>query len=263
MAQKIALTRLLPCNDRKQLRMTRQTQLSKNSALGDSLRSNTPISINWYQITSLKNRDTAYILSTRCHLPINEYTLTIIEACVLMIFGYVVLWMLLTFETWIAKQIMLSVLDTIQPTGDNKIMYIMMSICYIVMSLVIAMRLLILSLFCSCYMIFVGLYCFGFARESAISAFFYFVKMVFLRTIILGITVLGVGIISTIKVYPNSNPFLVILEGFGVLYITPLLYTALMIILLIVSICMMVGLRKIFWTARTVRRTTRTVQRVM
>jgi hypothetical protein len=43
MAQKIALTRSLPCNERKQLRMTSQIQLSKNSALGDSLRSNTPI----------------------------------------------------------------------------------------------------------------------------------------------------------------------------------------------------------------------------
>jgi len=42
MVQKIALTRLLPCNGLKQLRMTSQTQLSKNSALGDSLRSNTP-----------------------------------------------------------------------------------------------------------------------------------------------------------------------------------------------------------------------------
>ena len=52
MTQRLALTWSLPCNGRKQLRVTSQTQLSKNTAPGDSLRSNTP-NYSVHQLTAV------------------------------------------------------------------------------------------------------------------------------------------------------------------------------------------------------------------
>jgi hypothetical protein len=208
------------------------------------------INVNYYRFTSMSNRQKAYILSTRYHIPMNEYVFTIIEACILMIFGYVILWITLTMETWLSKQIMLPILDRIAPTGDNIIMYIMMSICYVVLALVIGLRLLIIGMFCGSYLVFVGLYCFGISRETAEQAFKYYLQVLFLRPIIIGITVFGVGIISSIKINPEATDAMKILQGFGILYLTPILYVALMIILLAVGLVMIIGIRNVIRAER-------------
>jgi hypothetical protein len=212
------------------------------------------INVNYYRFTSMNNRQKAYVLSTRYHIPMNEYVFTIIEACILMIFGYVILWITLTMETWLSKMIMVPILDRIAPTGDNIIMYIMMSICYVVLALVICLRLLIIGMFCGSYLVFVGLYCFGISRETAEQAFIYYLQVLFLRPIILGITVFGVGIISSIKINPEATDAMKILQGFGILYLTPILYVALMIILLAVGLVMIIGIRNVIRAKRLATR---------
>jgi hypothetical protein len=212
------------------------------------------INVNWYRLTSMKNRQKAYILSTRFHIPMNEYVFTIIEACILMIFGYIILWITLTTETWLTKQLMIPILDRIAPTGENIIMYIMMSICYVVLSVVIGLRLLIIGMFCGSYLIFVGLYCFGISRETAEQAFFYYLQVLFLRSAIVGITVFGVGIISSIKINPEATALMQILQGFGILYLTPILYASLMIILLAVGLVMIIGIRNVIRAERLATR---------
>jgi hypothetical protein len=212
------------------------------------------ISVNWYSMTSAKNRETATILSTRYHIPINEYGVTIAEGCLMMIVGYSVLRLTLKIELILTKLIMLQILDRITPTGENTIMYIMMSICYVIIGIAIAYRLLCIALFHASYLVFVGLYCFGMTREVAWSAFIYYLKILFLRPIIVGVTVIGVGIISTFKVSTDINPFLGVLQGIGILYIVPLLYAALILILMIICIKVIFGISNIFHTSRKVMR---------
>jgi hypothetical protein len=215
------------------------------------------INVNIYSMTSAKNRSKAYILTNRYHVPINEYGVTIIEACLFMVFGYVFLRLTTLTELVFTKMLMLSVLDRIAPTSENVIMYIMMSICYIVMSIVIAMRLLIVAFFHCSYLVFIALYCYAITRDTAVSAFIYYLKVLFLRTIIVGITVLGVYIISSIKIDTTLNPFLGVVEGLGILYLVPILYVALTLILLLVSLKIIFGISNIFRTSRQAYRSIR------
>ena len=215
------------------------------------------INVNWYAVTSAQNRAKAYILSNRYHVPVNEYGVTIVEACLMMVFGYVILRISLMVELVFTKLIMLQILDRIAPTGENTILYIMMSICYVLMSIAIGIRLLEIAFFHCSYLVFIGLYCYGATREVAISSFMYYLKILFLRPIIVGITVIGVGVISSIKISPDINPVLQVVEGMGILYIVPIMYAGLILILLIVSIKVIFGITSIFRTSRQAYRTLR------
>jgi phosphoglycerol transferase MdoB-like AlkP superfamily enzyme len=82
-------------------------------------------------------------------------------------------------------------------------------------------------------------------------------KVLFLRTIIVGITVLGVYIISSIKIDTTLNPFLGVVEGLGILYLVPILYVALTLILLLVSLKIIFGISNIFRTSRQAYRSIR------
>jgi hypothetical protein len=217
------------------------------------------INVNIYSMTSARNRDKAYILSNRYHVPINEYGVTIAEACLMMAFGYVILRITLLIELLFTKLIMLQILDRIAPTGDNSLMYLMMSFCYIIMALAIAIRLLEIAIFHASYVVFIGLYCFGVTRDFAIRSWWYYLKVLFMRPIIVGITALGVGIISSVKINPEINPIFQIMEGMAILWFTPVLYVALTLILVIISIKILLGISDLFGAARLVRRNIRTV----
>lgn len=194
------------------------------------------------------------ILGNSYARPINEYATTIMKACLLMIFGYVIIYFSITIESIFTKLLMIQILDRITPTGENVIMYCMMALCYLIMSFAIACRLLIISLFAAGYIAIVGLYCFGITRESAVACFWYFEKILFMRTIIVGITVIGVGIISSIKISPQP---IGVVEGLAYLYLQPIMYVALILILVITSAKMIFGIKSIFGAAYKVIRTVR------
>jgi len=196
------------------------------------------------------------ILSDRYHIPINEFGVTILETFLMMIFGYFIIYLSIELEAMFTKLLMFQVLDRITPTGQHAVMYFMMAICYLIMSLAIAYRILIISLFCAGYLIFVGLYCFGATRDTAIAAFWYFEKILFMRTIIVGITVLGIGITSSLQgvLNPDSNQLL----GFAIsIQIEPLMYLALILILVITSVKLIFGIKSIFGAAYKIIRVSR------
>lgn len=216
------------------------------------------ITVNLSGVDSSINYRKVGILGNGYAHPINEYAITIMKACLLMIFGYAIIYFSITIESIFTKLLMIQILDRITPTTQNIVMYCMMALCYLIMSLVIAYRLLIISLFAAGYMIIVGLYCFGITRESAISCFWYFEKMLFLRTIIVGITVLGVGIISTVS--SNIAPIGAIIglvAGDVYLYLQSLMYAALILILVITSLKLIFGISSIFGAAHKAIRTMR------
>lgn len=230
------------------------------------------LDVNIYAATSARNVDRAYILSNRYHVPINEYVLTLIESAAMISIGYVVLRTTLLIELLITQMIMFQVLDRIAPTGGNIVMYLMMSLCYLIIGFAIAYRILIVGMFHASYIAFVGLYCFGITRPAAISAFWYYMKMLFLRPIIIGITTLGVGMISAMHINVDTSdvqyivdntsamsahatmPASFVISGAGSLVVhfivQPLLYSALIIILSIVCIAMIVGVKNIINASR-------------
>ncbi|MCK9310850.1 MAG: hypothetical protein M0P26_01085 [Bacteroidales bacterium] len=202
------------------------------------------INVNIYAMTSANNVEKAYILSNRYHIPINEYALTLIEACVMMTAGYIILRLTIVMELMFTKLIMFQILDRILPTGSNIIMYLMMSICYLIIGFAIAYRIIIISIFHASYIAWIGLYCFGITRPAATAAWWYYLKILFMRTIIVGVTVIGVGVISYVHVHTGSLGEDA-LELVLVALIHPLLYSALVLILAIVCIMFIVGIRNV------------------
>jgi hypothetical protein len=202
------------------------------------------VNVNIFTMTSGKNSERAWILSNRYHIPINEYALTLIEACILMVAGYILLRITIVMELMFTKLIMIQILDRIMPTGGNIVMYLMMSLCYLCIATSIAYRILIIAFFHATYVAWIGLYCFGVTREAAISAFWYYLKMLFMRTIIVAVTVIGVGVISTIHLSTNT-----LTSDLGnatlMLIVQPILYVALVLILLIVCITFILGIRRV------------------
>jgi hypothetical protein len=202
------------------------------------------INVNVYAMTSANNAEKAWILSNRYHIPINEYVLTIIEACIMMTAGYILLRLTIIMELMFTKLIMFQVLDRIMPTGNNIIMYLMMAICYLIIGIAIAYRIIIISIFHASYIAWIGLYCFSVTRQAAVAAWWYYIKILFMRTIIVGVTVIGVGVISYVQV-PTGSLGEDALELVLVLLIHPLLYSALVLILVIICIMFIVGIKNV------------------
>jgi len=139
---------------------------------------------------------------------------------------------------------MFQVLDRIMPTGNNIIMYLMMAICYLIIGIAIAYRIIIISIFHASYIAWIGLYCFSVTRQAAVAAWWYYIKILFMRTIIVGVTVIGVGVISYVQV-PTGSLGEDALELVLVLLIHPLLYSALVLILVIICIMFIVGIKNV------------------
>ena len=202
------------------------------------------VNVNIFAMTSGKNSERAWILNNRYHIPINEYALTLIEACILMVAGYFLLRVTIVMELMFTKLIMIQILDRIVPTGGNTVMYLMMSICYLCIATSIAYRILIIAFFHATYVAWIGLYCFEVTRQAAISAFWYYIKILFMRTVIVGVTVVGVGVISTIHLSANT-----LTSDLGnatlMLIVQPIMYAALVLILLIICITFILGVRRV------------------
>jgi hypothetical protein len=205
-------------------------------------------SVNLISFRTAESAKIASKLNSKFHLSISEYGATVMEMCLMQIFGYFFLWFTIQIEAVFTKLIMLNILDKIAPTGENTIMYIMMTLCYLLIGIALAYRIIIISLFHCGYLIVVGLYCFNISREAAKAAFYYYLKMLFMRTIIVGITTVGVGVTSSIDVGSLG------LAAIGLLYIWPLMYAALILILILISLKLIFGIQDIFGkTAKLVR----------
>ena len=173
------------------------------------------------------------------------------EACIMMSAGYIVLRITIMMELLFTKLIMFQILDRIVPTGGNIVMYLMMSICYLIIGIAIAYRILIIGIFCASYVVFIGLYCYGITRPAAIAAWWYYIKILFMRTIIVGVTSIGVGIISYVGPIGGAvDPFSKAGQVLLTLFVHPILYAALVLILVVICIVFILGIKNVMSTIK-------------
>lgn len=202
-------------------------------------------------LTNFKTPESTMIaakMRSKFHINLSEYGATVMEMCLMQMFGYFFLWFSIQVEAVFTKLVMMNILDKIAPTGENTIMYLMMAICYLIMGIFMAYRIIVIALFHCGYLIIIGLYCFPISRESAKSALYYYMKILFMRTIIVAITVIGVGVTSSIDVGSLG------LAAIGLLYIWPLMYSAMIVLLIAVSLIIILQIKDVFGvTKRLVR----------
>lgn len=193
-------------------------------------------SVNIYAITSKKHARSAMILSNRYHLPINEYMITLAECYILASFGYLILRFVLLSESILTKLIVVPIIDRIAPTSnDSTLLWILFVILFIGSGIAFALRLIVIGITHACFMIGVGLHNYGFARDTIQKWFIYYCKVVFLRPLIILITLVGVAIITSIQLEEISNPFFGVGTGMVKLLLSGLLTAAMLIMILFVS----------------------------
>ncbi len=197
-------------------------------------------SVNLLNFKSSNSAQIASKVRSKFGIQLSDYRATVMEMCLMQMFGYFFLWFSIEVETMFCKLIMLNVLDKIAPTGENVIMYLMMAICYLVMALVLAYRLLIIALFHCGYLIVIGMYCFPMSRDAAKAALYYYLKILFMRTAIVGITVVGIGVTTSLNTADLG------LAALGLLYVWPLMYTALIIILIAYGLITIFQIKNVF-----------------
>lgn len=210
------------------------------------------MNVNICAMTTSSQFRNQFLLSNRHSSPIVEYCVTIIEALLMVLFGYTILRLTLLFESVLSQLVMIPILDRIAPTGDNTLLYLGFISLYICMGIVLGIRFLIIGIYAGSFIFFVGLYLFGYTRPIAVKAFLYFLKIVFLRFAIILITTMGVGIITSIQLDPNLPATVNIGIGLIKLYLVPLMMLGLLIILLAISVTILLDIRGVVGTAKRI-----------
>ena len=114
------------------------------------------------------------------------------------LFVYVGIELILGISHILTSLIMLDVLDSITPTSDNVILYLMMGITYFVMCIFFAWRTIVIGICYGCALVIGCLYVFKSTRGIAKRIINYSIALVFMQPIIVLITAAGVIVIEGI-----------------------------------------------------------------
>ena len=106
-----------------------------------------------------------------------------IDGIVVAVFMYIAIFFVLTLNNILTKAVMGGVLDSVSPTPDNFILYLIMALCYLVMGFFFTLRTLILFLFCGFALIIGFCLLIDYTKESAIGLCAYFTQVVFFQFI--------------------------------------------------------------------------------
>ena len=106
-----------------------------------------------------------------------------IDGIIVAMFMYIFIYFVLTLNDILTKSVMGGIIDSVAPTPDNIILYIMMAICYLFMWIFFILRILVLYLFCGFALVIGFCLLIDFTKETAISICTYFVQIVFFQFI--------------------------------------------------------------------------------
>ena len=169
--------------------------------------------------------------------PMGEYKNTLIRTFAAIFFTHYIFKFIILFNQAVTNQAMYSALDSIQFTQDHWVMYCMMSVCYAAESIFFAMRMLFMDLLAGSDILIGALFAFSFSRSMALENIKYFGRITLLQFTLVLLTAFGIAII-------NETPQWLQIPG----------YTALTIVIFVISGIIMMGFSKMFKTAKNVMR---------
>lgn len=133
--------------------------------------------------------------------------------------------LILDFESMITLSLMQNVPKSLAPTTENAILYFMMSLIWFTQMMFFIVRAFVIVAFSAMVLLVGLLYLWERTEGIAKSIFFYFLALVFLQVVIVGISCLGVRAIQ-------ESAFYIMPLGFGMEF---LYYFGLMVLLFIIS----------------------------
>ncbi|MCK5611955.1 hypothetical protein KAR91_59345 [Candidatus Pacearchaeota archaeon] len=180
----------------------------------------------------------AFITGMNTNTAFSHYVNNLKDSLMIAVFSHAVIYLILTLNLVFSRMILSTMLDVIAPSPDNILLYLMMGYTYLVMSFFFLVRFFVINIFVAFAPILGILYVTNyFTRSIATKAFNCFCTMVFMQTVIVFFT--SIGILA--------------IKGLGPMYARdPSSYIVLMILLVVVAIIMMVGWVFVKRSAKTV-----------
>ena len=161
-----------------------------------------------------------------------NYISNLATGMIVAIFTYTGIKFVLTFNYIITHLIIVDVLETVAPSVDNVIMYLMMAVCYFFMNVFFAWRMLVIGVVTSFALIFGVMLVYDSTKNIARGIFSYFISMVFLQSIICGVTSVGIKIIQGLGLAPDQQI---------------IMYLILTFLLIVIALMVCLGIHRAIW----------------
>lgn len=156
------------------------------------------------------------------------YVTKMLRGLIIVSLAHFVVPLILDFEQMITLSLMQDVPKSLEPTTENAILYFMMAFIWLAQMIFFIIRAFVIVAFSAMVLLVGVLYLWDRTEGIAKSIFYYFLALVFLQVIIVGISCLGVRVIQESSVYIMPGLF-----GVGVEF---LYYFGLLVLLFIISV---------------------------
>ncbi len=161
----------------------------------------------------------SWMLDSSSFFDINKWISTIFTAIAFLLLGVFGFYYLMQFEYVVSAIITEKALLTAPPTIDNMIAYLVFAVVYLLLSVIMAIRTIIILLMAAGFLGLLALFLIPQTRQFAISAFMYFLVILFLQPTLLFIAAVGLAFISMLPLalLPLTN---IIIVGLTLLLLT-------------------------------------------
>lgn len=161
----------------------------------------------------------SWMLDSSSFFDINKWISTIFTAIAFLLLGVFGFYYLMQFEYVVSAIITEKALLTAPPTIDNMIAYLVFAVVYLLLSVIMAIRTIIILLMAAGFLGLLALFLIPQTRQFAISAFMYFLVILFLQPTLLFIAAIGLAFISMLPLalLPLTN---IIIVGLTLLLLT-------------------------------------------
>lgn len=181
--------------------------------------------LNRYKPEKLANLDFVTVDFNGYHY--RTYVSKMMKGIFIVALAHFVIPLILDFEQMITLSLMQDVPKSLEPTTENAILYFMMAFIWLAQMIFFIIRAFVIVAFAAMVLLVGVLYLWDRTEGIAKSIFYYFLALVFMQAIIVGISCLGVRIIQESSAYIMPGLF-----GVGVEF---LYYFGLLVLLFIIS----------------------------
>jgi len=181
--------------------------------------------LNKYRPEKLANLDFVTVDFNGYHY--QSYVTKMMRGILIVALAHFVVPLILDFEQMITLSLMQDVPKSLEPTTENAILYFMMAFIWLAQMIFFIIRAFVIVSFSAMVLLVGVLYLWDRTEGIAKSIFYYFVLLVFMQAIIVGISCLGVRIIQESSVY--------IMPGLFDAGVEFLYYFGLLVLLFIIS----------------------------
>ncbi len=138
----------------------------------------------------------AWALDSAAFFDINKWISTIFMAIVFLVLGTFGFYYLMQFEYVVSAIITEQALLTAPPVINNMLIYVIFAMVYLLLSVILAIRTIIIILMAAGFLGLLALFLIPQTRQFAISAFMYFVVVLFLQPVLLFIAAVGLAFVK-------------------------------------------------------------------